>query len=83
MIRFEGSTRAELEGQLISAQRANLAYWGLGFLALLAGGYWLANYPGMLLAVGFGLIALAAAQEIKSQLCPVFIWAMRELEKPN
>ena len=67
----------ELAGSLRAVGRGTLVMWCIGFLALLAGGFLLDGYPGAIIAIGVTFIALAAAQEIKMQIYPIGLLALK------
>jgi hypothetical protein len=69
----------EVKRLIRSGNRFNTGYWAIGFLTLATGSFLVANYIGVLLAIGITFLAMAISQEIKGQIYPIGVLALTQL----
>ena len=63
-----------IRSRLLKTRKGTQLYWVIGPVALVAGAFLLAGFPGAIIAIGVTFVAMAAAQDIKMQLYPVGVW---------
>jgi hypothetical protein len=71
----------DLEAVFDRSRLITKIFWGIGFAALLAGGYLIAGVAGLLIAVGSCSVVAAATEEIKIQIYPIGLAALDHMRE--